>query len=53
MSETKKPVAVVFVHGFTGGSSTWKNVGGEKFKDLLLTEDDLSEVFDMVEFEYF
>lgn len=53
MNETKRPVAVVFVHGFTGGSSTWKNVGGEKFKDLLLTEDDLSDVFDMVEFEYF
>jgi hypothetical protein len=53
MSETKKPVAVVFVHGFTGGSSTWKNKGGETFKDLLLTEEDLSEVFDMYEFEYF
>lgn len=53
MSDTKKPVAVVFVHGFTGGDSTWKNSNGERFKDLLLTESDLSEVFDMVEFDYY
>ncbi|WP_298187586.1 ABC-three component system protein [uncultured Pseudomonas sp.] len=53
MSTTKKPLAVVFVHGFTGGISTWKNLSGETFKDLLLKEADLSETFEMVEFEYF
>lgn len=53
MSDTKKPLAVVFVHGFTGGSGTWSNTQGIKFKDLLLTETDISETFDMIEFEYF
>ncbi|HDL7194901.1 TPA: ABC-three component system protein [Yersinia enterocolitica] len=43
-------IAVVFVHGFTGGSNTWKHPSGESFKELLQKE--VPDV-DYYEFEYF
>lgn len=48
-----KKVAVVFVHGFTGGSSTWTNKDGKKFHELLGLDQSLSDGFDFFEFEYF
>jgi len=48
-----KKIAVVFVHGFTGGNKTWENSGGMKFKDLLEENPNLHENFEFFEFEYY
>lgn len=32
-----KKIGVVFIHGLTGGSDTWRNSKGQTFGDLLLT----------------
>ncbi|WP_397444127.1 ABC-three component system protein [Pseudomonas chlororaphis] len=53
MNENKKQTAVVFIHGFTGGSKTWENDSGEKFKDMLMGEASINEAFDFFEFEYY
>jgi hypothetical protein len=46
-------IAVVFIHGFTGGSGTWKNSEDKSFKDLLVEDKAIAESFDFFEFEYF
>lgn len=48
-----KKIAVVFVHGFTGDSDTWKNSQGVSFSMLLGQDDNFSESCDFFEFEYF
>ena len=48
-----KKIAVVFVHGFTGGSDTWKNSQGVSFSMLLGQDDNFNESCDFFEFEYF
>lgn len=53
MGNKTRPLAVIFVHGFTGGSETWSNSQSVKLKDMLLEEPELSEQFDMLEYEYF
>jgi len=52
MSDTKS-LAVVFVHGFTGGSGTWKNSQAVTFKELLQSDAEIVKTFDLIEFEYF
>lgn len=44
--------AVVFIHGFMGGDSTWTNPTGNSFLELLRTDPTLNG-FDFFEFSYF
>ncbi|PSS47594.1 hypothetical protein C6560_16850 [Enterobacter sp. FS01] len=46
-------IAVVFVHGFTGGNATWRNHSGVNFSTLLGLDPAISPSFDFYEFEYF
>lgn len=46
-------IAVVFIHGFTGGENTWKNSAGLNFYDLLNQDPDLQGDFAFFEFQYF
>lgn len=50
--ESKK-IGVVFIHGFTGGADTWKNKGGERFCEMLKSEDQISRDFEFFEFDYY
>lgn len=45
--------AVVFIHGFTGGESTWRNDAGISFWEMLETDPQLTAAFDFFQFEYF
>ncbi|MEX0289745.1 MAG: ABC-three component system protein [Flavobacteriaceae bacterium] len=44
---------ILFIHGFTGNSSTWKNGGQTSFGELLGNQQAISDKFDIAEFEYF
>ncbi|HHF2903270.1 TPA: ABC-three component system protein [Vibrio diabolicus] len=44
---------VIFIHGLTGGTDTWKNISGQSFSDLLKTNEKIVNNFDFVEFDYF
>jgi protein SERAC1 len=46
-------IAVVFVHGFTGGAGTWQNDAGISFKDMLQVDPAIATAFDFFEYEYF
>lgn len=48
-----KRVAVVFVHGFTGGPETWRNAEGTLFADMLANDSDLKDEFNFFTFDYF
>jgi protein SERAC1 len=45
--------AVVFIHGFTGGAETWKNIEGTKFSDLLREDPEVNGDFEFFEFAYY
>ena len=45
--------AVVFIHGFTGGTGTWRNAAGTSFKEMLKADPQLDDKFDFFEYEYF
>ena len=45
--------AVVFIHGFIGGSGTWRNDAGISFKEMLKADPQLDEEFYFFEYEYF
>ena len=45
--------AVVFIHGFTGGKDTWRNVTGQSFAELLGSEPEITDKFDFFEFDYY
>lgn len=44
---------ILFVHGFTGGSETWKNPEHGYFYDQLIANPFVSDNFDIAKFEYF
>tara|TARA_R110001606_G_scaffold398720_1_gene578507 strand:+ start:2135 stop:3151 length:1017 start_codon:yes stop_codon:yes gene_type:complete len=48
-----KKSCVVFVHGFTGGTGTWKNHKGESFSDLLSADNEIDQTYDFYEFDYY
>jgi hypothetical protein len=50
--ETKK-IGVVFIHGFKGGTETWSNKKGERFCELLSSDDNINREFVFFEFDYF
>ena len=48
-----KNVAVVFVHGFTGGVSTWISSTGISFASMLQSDPILSKRYDFFSFDYY
>jgi pimeloyl-ACP methyl ester carboxylesterase len=42
---------VVFVHGFTGGSDTWKS-SSSSFPEMLLADKAIQENYDLMYFNY-
>lgn len=44
---------ILFVHGFTGDTSTWLNKQHGSFPELLLEEDKISSQFDVAHFSYY
>lgn len=46
-------IAVVFIHGFTGGEETWDNLNGLAFHEMLKKDLQLSSEFEFFSFTYF
>ncbi len=44
---------ILFVHGFGGGESTWRNGTASSFPELFSKDPDLSANFDIAQFSYF
>jgi len=51
-AEVKK-IGVVFVHGFTGDSNTWKNKASVSFCGMLALDEDVNKDFVFFEFDYY
>lgn len=47
-----KKIGVVFIHGLTGGSATWKNTKNQTFGELLLASD-VGQHIEVHHFEYY
>jgi hypothetical protein len=47
-----KKIGVVFIHGLTGGSETWKNSNNQTFGELLL-QSDVGRHIEVFHFEYY
>lgn len=48
-----KKIGVVFIHGFTGNALTWMNSAGERFCDMLSSEEHICKEFEFFEFDYY
>ncbi|MBX8517657.1 hypothetical protein K5D69_23525 [Pseudomonas cichorii] len=48
-----KKIGVVFIHGFTGNAVTWMNSSGERFCDMLSSETQICEEYELFEFHYY
>lgn len=46
-------IAVVFVHGFTGGASTWTNSAGVTLPAMLASDSQVAATYDFFSFTYF
>lgn len=44
---------ILFIHGFTGGENTWRNDNGIEFPAILLTDEEISEKFDIATYSYY
>jgi hypothetical protein len=53
VQNNKRENVILFIHGFTGGKETWKNVEYGYFFDQLLAVDGIAANFDVATFEYF
>lgn len=53
VKNTGKQNLILFVHGFTGGSETWRNPQHGYFYDHLIANPVISDNFDIAKFEYF
>lgn len=53
VKKTNKENLILFVHGFIGGSETWRNDDQVFFDDLLVKDDFVAANFDIARFEYF
>lgn len=51
-NSTNKKI-IVFVHGFTGGKETWSHPEGGYFWDMLASETNISDSFDIGYYEYY
>jgi hypothetical protein len=52
-STKKNSQLILFVHGFTGNIETWNNTGGTSFPELLLTDIEIQNNFDVACYEYY
>lgn len=48
-----KKSLILFVHGFTGGESTWQDGSNKSFPELFAEDQKIIEVFDIAQFVYF
>lgn len=52
IKKTGKNDLILFIHGFTGGKSTWRHPADGYFYDHLLNYAEIEEGFDIAVFEY-
>ncbi len=53
ISQNNKNNLIIFVHGFCGGESTWRNGGASSFPELFSEDPEISENYDVAQFSYF
>jgi hypothetical protein len=53
VSQNNKNNLILFVHGFCGGESTWRNGDSRSFPELLSDDLDVSGNYDIAHFSYF
>ncbi|KPY10365.1 ABC-three component system protein [Pseudomonas savastanoi] len=53
ISQNNKQNLILFVHGFCGGEETWRNGNAKSFPELLLENPEISENYDIAQFQYF
>lgn len=53
VSRNDKKNLILFVHGFTGGKSTWQDGKNKSFPELLAEDKKITETCDIAQFEYF
>jgi len=53
VSRNDKKNLILFVHGFTGGESTWRDGSDMSFPELLADNKDITEACDIAHFVYF
>lgn len=53
IKNNKRNTVILFVHGFTGGKETWKNMQHGYFFDQLSQFPSIAENFDIATFDYF
>lgn len=53
VSQKEKNNLILFVHGFCGGESTWRNGEARSFPELFSDDPDISENYDIAHFSYF
>ena len=49
----QKKNLILFIHGLTGDKSTWTNVKGDSFSQLLFTNNTLKKSYDIAFFDYY
>jgi len=53
ISQNHKKNLILFVHGFCGGESTWRNGNANSFPELFSEDPKISENYDVAQFSYF
>ncbi|MDD3472592.1 MAG: hypothetical protein PHS86_07410 [Syntrophaceae bacterium] len=53
ISQNNKKNLILFVHGFCGGESTWRNGNANSFPELFSEDPEVSENYDVAQFSYF
>lgn len=53
VSQSHKKNLILFVHGFCGGESTWRNGENRSFPELFYDDPEISENYDIANFSYF
>lgn len=53
ISKNNKKNLILFIHGFCGGESTWRNGDASSFPELFSKEPEVSENYDIAQFSYF
>ena len=53
IAQNNKKNLILFVHGFCGGESTWRNGEEKSFPELFSEDSEISENYDVAQFSYF
>lgn len=53
VSQQNKKNLILFVHGFCGGETTWRNGEARSFPELFFDDSEISENYDIAHFSYF